>query len=72
MQDAMTDAAAIWGSATWEHVAPTMAQIHDRLVAALEPRPGERWLDIGTGTGAVALRAARAGATVTGSTSRRR
>jgi SAM-dependent methyltransferase len=40
--------------------------VHDRLVAALEPKPGERWLDIGTGTGAVALRAARAGAEVTG------
>jgi ubiquinone/menaquinone biosynthesis C-methylase UbiE len=49
-----------------ERVADTMATIHDRLVAALSPRPGERWLDVGTGTGAVALRAARAGARVTG------
>ena len=30
---------------------------------ALEPQPGERWLDAATGTGEVALRAARAGAT---------
>jgi SAM-dependent methyltransferase len=36
------------------------------LVAALGPRPGERWLDVGTGGGGVALRAARAGSEVTG------
>lgn len=62
----MTDAAAMWGSAPWERVAPTMAAIHDRLIGALGPQPGERWLDVGTGTGAVAVRAARAGALVTG------
>jgi SAM-dependent methyltransferase len=56
----------LWGSAPWERVAPTMADIHERLVAALHPRSGERWLDVGTGTGAVAGRAARAGAEVTG------
>src|SRR5262249_38401403 len=49
-----------------ERVAPTMASIHERLVAALSPRPGQLWLDVGTGTGAIALRAARAGASVTG------
>lgn len=38
----------------------------DELVARLAPSPGERWLDLATGTGAVALRAARAGAEVTG------
>jgi ubiquinone/menaquinone biosynthesis C-methylase UbiE len=55
----------MWGSAPWERVAPTMADIHDRLIALLEPRQGECWLDVGTGTGAVAIRAARAGAAVT-------
>jgi SAM-dependent methyltransferase len=40
--------------------------VHDELIARLRPRPGERWLDVATGTGAVALRAARAGAQVTG------
>ena len=40
--------------------------IHDHLVARLAPGRGELWLDIGTGTGAVALQAARAGARVTG------
>jgi SAM-dependent methyltransferase len=38
--------------------------VHDELVARLAPRPGEHWLDLATGTGAVALRAARAGARV--------
>jgi ubiquinone/menaquinone biosynthesis C-methylase UbiE len=40
--------------------------VHDRLVSALRPEPGVRWLDVATGTGAVALRAAQAGADVTG------
>jgi SAM-dependent methyltransferase len=55
----------MWESAPWERVAPTMADIHDRLITLLKPKPGERWLDVGTGTGAVAIRAARAGAAVT-------
>jgi SAM-dependent methyltransferase len=56
----------MWGGAPWERVAATMGAIHDRLIAALVPRPGERWLDVATGTGAVAMRAARGGASVTG------
>lgn len=45
-----------WGSAPWEPMAARLAAIHDHLVARLAPGGGERWLDIGTGTGAVALR----------------
>jgi len=56
---------AIWGSAPWERLAETLADLHDDLVARLRPQPGERWLDLATGTGAVAIRAARAGAQVT-------
>src|SRR5687768_17854910 len=55
-----------WGSAPWEPMAARLAAIHDHLVARLAPGRAERWLDIGTGTGAVALRAARAGARATG------
>jgi SAM-dependent methyltransferase len=55
-----------WGAAPWEPMAARLAPLHDDLVARLGPKPGERWLDVGTGTGAVALRAARAGARVTG------
>jgi SAM-dependent methyltransferase len=56
----------MWGAGTYERIAERFAPIHDELVARLEPAPGVRWLDLATGTGEVALRAARAGATVTG------
>lgn len=55
----------MWGSAPWERFAETLAPLHDHLVEELSPQPGERWLDAATGTGAVAVRAARAGAEVT-------
>ena len=42
------------------------SEVHETLVEALEPLAGERLLDVATGTGAVALRAAASGATVTG------
>jgi ubiquinone/menaquinone biosynthesis C-methylase UbiE len=61
------DQGRIWGSASWQQIAERqLFPVHDELVARLGPRPGERWLDLATGTGAVALRAARAGASVTG------
>ena len=63
--DYSAEQAEAWGAAPWERVAETNAPSHDNLVARLGPRAGERWLDIGTGTGAVAIRAARAGADVT-------
>jgi ubiquinone/menaquinone biosynthesis C-methylase UbiE len=55
-----------WDSAPLERVPLSEAAIHDELVAHLSVRPGERWLDVATGTGPVALRAARLGADVTG------
>jgi SAM-dependent methyltransferase len=55
----------IWGAGPFEEIAVGAAPAHDALVDALVPRLGERWLDVATGTGAVALRAARAGANVT-------
>jgi len=57
----------VWGSAPFEKVADEIANIHDHLVSELAPRSGEEWLDVGAGTGGVAVRAARAGANVTGS-----
>jgi SAM-dependent methyltransferase len=56
----------VWGSAPWELIAGQMAPLHEHIVRALAPEPGDRWLDVGTGTGAVAVIAARAGADVTG------
>jgi SAM-dependent methyltransferase len=55
----------MWGGADYDRVARQLAPIHDELVARLDPSSGERWLDVGTGTGEVALRAAQAGAEVT-------
>ena len=61
----MSDPAAWWGEGTYERLAERLAPVHDELVEALEPHDGEEWLDAATGTGEVALRAARAGARVT-------
>jgi SAM-dependent methyltransferase len=43
-----------------------LAPVHEHLFRALRPAAGARWLDVGTGTGALAFLAARAGADVTG------
>jgi SAM-dependent methyltransferase len=58
--------AHVWGSAPWEQVEHTLTPVHEHLVRVLAPVPGMRFLDVGTGTGAVARLAARAGADVTG------
>ena len=52
------------GEATYERLAELLEPIEDELVSKLAPAPGERWLDIATGTGGTAIRAARAGAEV--------
>lgn len=57
--------AAVWGSAPFERIAHGAAPAHDALVAAMAPAAGRQWVDVATGTGAVAMRAARAGADVT-------
>lgn len=57
---------AAWDSAPFEPAAETLSDIHARLVELLAPKPGERWLDVATGTGRVALLAAARGADVTG------
>jgi ubiquinone/menaquinone biosynthesis C-methylase UbiE len=56
----------VWGIGAYERLAARFAPVHDRLVELLDVQPGERLLDLATGTGAVAIRAARAGALVTG------
>jgi ubiquinone/menaquinone biosynthesis C-methylase UbiE len=58
--------ALAWGNGKFEKVSETIADVHDAIVEALRPQAGERWLDLACGTGAVAERAAGAGATVTG------
>jgi SAM-dependent methyltransferase len=51
--------------ATYERLAALLEPIEEELVAKLSPQPEECWLDIATGTGATAIRAARAGSAVT-------
>jgi ubiquinone/menaquinone biosynthesis C-methylase UbiE len=58
--------ALVWGLGAFENIQDTIADVHDRTVEALAPAPGERWLELACGTGALAERAARAGALVTG------
>ncbi|MDQ2911414.1 MAG: methyltransferase domain-containing protein [Actinomycetota bacterium] len=58
--------AQVWGSAPFEKIAETSPVAYDDLVKSLSPQGGERWLDVACGTGAIAFRAARAGAEVTG------
>jgi SAM-dependent methyltransferase len=56
---------AIWGTGPYQNITETITDIHDRVVERLDPRPGIHWLDLATGTGAVAERAAERGADVT-------
>jgi SAM-dependent methyltransferase len=58
--------AQLWSGASYERIAATFASVHDRVVDELEPAPGQAFLDLACGTGAVALRAAQRGADVTG------
>jgi SAM-dependent methyltransferase len=57
---------SMWGSGGFVKIADLSSVPYDDLVATLAPQPGERWLDVACGTGAVTFRAARAGARVTG------
>lgn len=56
----------MWGNGPYQRITETIADIHELLVARLDPHPGEHWLDLACGTGAVSERAARAGAEVVG------
>jgi ubiquinone/menaquinone biosynthesis C-methylase UbiE len=57
---------AMWGMGPYQRVTETLTDIHERVIERLAPRGGVRWLDLACGTGAVAERAAAAGASVTG------
>jgi SAM-dependent methyltransferase len=56
----------MWGNGPYQRITETVADIHERVVERLAPQVGDSWLDLATGTGAVAERAAAAGAEVTG------
>ena len=56
-----------WGTVAQELLADRLGDAYDELIRRMPPRPGgDSWLDVATGTGPLALRAARAGANVTG------
>jgi ubiquinone/menaquinone biosynthesis C-methylase UbiE len=59
--------ATMWGSAPFERIAGTLADMHESIVRAVGGEPGRRWLDVGCGTGELAFMAAATGAEVTGS-----
>jgi SAM-dependent methyltransferase len=58
--------AQVWSNGPFEKVADTISDLHTQLVELLAPQGGERWLDLGCGSGNVAELAARAGADVIG------
>jgi SAM-dependent methyltransferase len=58
--------AAMWGSAPFENVAPTLAAMYDALIEAVDGGPGDRWLDAGCGTGELTFVAVQTGADVRG------
>ena len=49
--------AAMWGSAPFERVAETLAEMHRAVIEAVDGGPGDRWLDVGCGTGELACMA---------------
>jgi SAM-dependent methyltransferase len=51
----------LWSEGMYERLTSVLEPVHDELFERLAPQPGERVLDLGSGTAAIALRAARAG-----------
>jgi SAM-dependent methyltransferase len=56
----------MWGTGPYQLISDTLGDIHELVIDRLSPAPGDRWLDLACGTGAIAERAAAAGAQVTG------
>ena len=56
----------MWGAGPYQRITETLTDIHEHVIARLAPHPGQHWLDLACGTGAVAERAAARGAWVTG------
>ena len=56
----------MWGNGPYERITNTLTDIHDLVVERVDPKPGEQALDAATGTGAVAILAAKRGADVVG------
>ncbi len=58
--------ATVWSAGPYQGVTETITDIHAEVIDRLRPEAGQRFLDLATGTGAVAELAAAAGAEVVG------
>ena len=58
--------AVVWGAGPYQGITETIADLHRLAIERLDPQPGQRLLDVATGTGAVAELAATTGAEVVG------
>jgi SAM-dependent methyltransferase len=56
----------MWGNGPYEKITNTVRDIHDLVIDRVDPKPGDEVLDAATGTGAVAILAAKRGADVVG------
>jgi 2-polyprenyl-3-methyl-5-hydroxy-6-metoxy-1,4-benzoquinol methylase len=56
----------VWGSGPYQGITETVADVHQDVVQRLDPKSGQRFLDLATGTGAVAELAAATGADILG------
>jgi SAM-dependent methyltransferase len=56
----------LWNEGMYERLTSVLEPVHDELAGRLAPQPGERLLDLGSGTASIARRAARAGADAVG------
>jgi SAM-dependent methyltransferase len=65
-EELKTRHSVVWGSGPYERISEHLTIAHDNLLHAVEPQPGQRWLDVATGTGEIAIPAAGRGANVTG------
>jgi SAM-dependent methyltransferase len=62
----LCDMSEVWSAGTYKRLAAGFGPVQDRLVELLGIHEGDRVLDLATGTGEVAVRAAGRGAQVTG------
>jgi SAM-dependent methyltransferase len=58
--------AVVWGSGPYQGITETITDIHRAVIERLDPQPGQRLLDVASGTGAAAELAATTGAEVVG------
>lgn len=56
----------MWGNGPYERITQTLRDIHALTIERIDAQPGDRLLDAATGTGALAILAAKRGADVVG------